>query len=145
MNAGKSLQESQGRRFWTASLVGLVVLWLGFSRPLHAQTEASIFGTITDSTGAVLPGALVTVKSLETGSLRVVTSDEEGRYEAPLVAVGQYQVRAEQEGFRPEVRTGITLVVGQHAEVNLALRVGPVTEAVVVQEQGPLVSVTTHL
>ena len=58
--------------------------------------------------------------------------------------MGQYEVEAEASGLRPEVETGITLVVGQHAEVNLTLRVGQVQEAVIVQEQGPVaVSVTT--
>jgi hypothetical protein len=128
--------------FWKLALV--FSIWLGFANSAWGQSVASISGTITDPTGGVLAGASVMVKNLETSALRIVTTDEAGRYDAPLLAVGQYEIRAEQVGFRAEVRTGITLVVGQHAEVNLTLRVGPVQEAVVVSEDSPVLSVTTQ-
>jgi hypothetical protein len=112
--------------------------------PSCAQTAASISGTITDATGGFLPGASVTVRNLETGSLRLITADDSGRYVATALEVGPYEIRAEKTGFRPEIRTNITLVVGQHAEIDLTLIVGPVQEAVVVQEVSPTVSVTTQ-
>jgi hypothetical protein len=110
----------------------------------NAQTAASISGTVTDATGGFLPAAAVTVRNLETGSVRLITADDSGRYAATALEVGQYEIRAEKTGFRPELRTGITLVVGQHAEIDLTLVVGPVQEAVVVQEDSPTVSVTTE-
>jgi Carboxypeptidase regulatory-like domain len=119
-------------------LLGLAVL------PSHAQTSASISGTITDATGGFLPGASVTVRNLETGSLRLINADDSGRYVATALEVGPYEIRAEKTGFRPEIKTNITLVVGQHAEIDLTLIVGPVQEAVVVQEVSPTVSVTTQ-
>jgi carboxypeptidase family protein len=124
--------------------VVLLSLWLAFANSLWAQTGASISGTITDATGGFLAGANVTVRNLEIGSLRIVTADESGRYVAPALEVGLYEIRAEKTGFRPEVRTGITLVVAQHAEVDLTLTVGQVQEAVIVEEDSPAVSVTTQ-
>jgi hypothetical protein len=123
----------------------LLSLLLGLAvYPSHAQTSASISGTITDATGGFLPGASVTVRNLETGSFRLITADDSGRYVATALEVGPYEIRAEKTGFRPEVKTAITLVVGQHAEIDLTLIVGPVQEAVVVQEVSPTVSVTTQ-
>jgi len=123
----------------------LLSLLLGLAvSPSNAQSSASIFGTITDATGGFLAGASVTVRNLETGSLRLITADDAGRYVATALEVGPYEIRAEKTGFRPEIKTAVTLVVGQHAEIDLTLIVGPVQEAVVVQEVSPTVSVTTQ-
>lgn len=123
----------------------LLSLLLGLAvSPSYAQTSASISGSIADSTGGFLPGASVTVRNLETGSFRRITADDSGRYVATALEVGPYEIRAEKTGFRPEIKTNITLVVGQHAEIDLTLIVGPVQEAVVVQEVSPTVSVSTQ-
>jgi hypothetical protein len=144
MNAHDSLGRRPSRGFWKPAIFLTIWLALGLGNSLPAQTVASISGTITDASGAVLAGASVTVKNLETGSQRSVAADEAGRYDAESLAVGQYEVRAEAAGFRPEIKTGIALVVGQHADVNLTLQVGQVQEAVVVREEGPVVSVSTQ-
>ena len=144
MNAQKSLGRKQIHSFWSRAVVLAIGLTLGLGGSLRGQTVASISGTITDASGAVLAGATVTVKNLETGSQRIVAADDAGRFDAESLVVGQYEVKAEAQGFRPEIRTGLTLVVGQRAEVNLTLRVGQVQEAVVVQEQAAMVSVSTQ-
>jgi Carboxypeptidase regulatory-like domain len=130
--------------FWKHGVVLVIWLSIGFAGAVKGQTMASISGTISDPNRGALAGASVTVKSVETGWLRIVSTDEAGRYDLESLAVGQYQVRAEAPGFQPETKTGITLVVGQHAEVNVTLRLGPLQEAVVVEEQGPVVSVSTE-
>src|SRR6266849_5724813 len=142
MNAWKSPWRHESRSIW--KLAFLLLMGLGLANPSLGQTGASISGTITDLTGGALAGASVTVKNLETGAARIVAADEAGRYIASSLEVGPYEVRAEIPGFRAEIKTGITLVVGQRAEVNLALRVGEVREAVVVTEDSPLLSVTTQ-
>src|SRR6185369_3888007 len=154
MTAGQSLRRQglwrQGATEflkWERMAMGVaaVAMWILLAvSGSQAQTVASISGGVTDSSGAGVAGATVTVKSVETGSQRVITVDDEGRYDVESLGSGQYEVRVEATGFRPEVRTGITLVVGQHAEVNLTLRVGEVQEAVVVQGEIPPVSVTTQ-
>ena len=60
-----------------------------------------------------------------------IVTDNAGRYGAPSLAVGKYEVSAEQAGFRTEVKTGITLAIGQRAEVNLMLAVGGVQQAII--------------
>ncbi len=142
MNAWKSLWR-RGRRS-IRKLAFPLLMGLGLGNPLSGQIGAAISGTITDLTGGALAGASVTVKNLETGAARNIAADEAGRYIASSLEVGLYEVRAEKEGFRAEVRTGITLAVGQQAEVDLTLRVGQLQDAVVVTEDGPVVSVTTR-
>ena len=142
MNLWRSLWRHIGVRIWKQAFLVLIAL---ATAPLSwSQTSNSISGNITDATGGALAGANVTVKNLETGATRIITADEAGRYVAASLSVGLYEVKAEQAGFSVEVRTGITLAVGQQAEVNLTLRVGQVQQAVVVQEDSPVVSVTTQ-
>ena len=107
----------------------------------RAQGASSIGGVVTDPTGAAIPTAAVTVKSLETGAVRSVLSGQDGRYEAPLLAVGSYEVSAEKAGFQP-ARAAITLVIGESATVNLTLSVAQVNEDVQVEESAVGVSVT---
>jgi hypothetical protein len=144
MNMNKNLQAEQFLGFWRRVAFLAASVSVAFGAAAHAQTVASISGAITDESGAVLTGATITVKNDETGAQRIVTADDAGRYDVESLAVGQYEVKAEAAGFRPEIRTGIALVVGQHTEVNLTLRVGQLQEAVIVQEQGPAVSVSTQ-
>ncbi|MGB0123308.1 MAG: carboxypeptidase-like regulatory domain-containing protein, partial [Silvibacterium sp.] len=80
----------------------------------------SISGTVRDTTGAVIPGATVQIRNVETGASRTLTSDGEGRYAAPSVPVGSYSVSAAREGFGTQTQTGIRLVVGQSAVVDLS-------------------------
>src|ERR1700687_4379329 len=143
MNWHRTLLQQSPRDFAKGILLLALLLTLAVS-PSRAQTAASISGTIVDATGGFLPGASVTVRNLETGSLHIAPTDDAGRYVAPALEVGPYEIRADKTGFRPEVRTGVTLVVGQHAELDLTLTVGPVQEAVIVQEDSPTVSVTTQ-
>src|SRR5206468_310504 len=93
--------------------------------------------------GAVLPGATVTVTNVETGIARTAVSGTKGEYRVPALAVGTYEVRAELAGFQMAVRNGITLSVGQEAVVELALQVGNVTEQVTVTGDAPLIETTS--
>ena len=88
------------------------------------KTDASLSGIVQDATGAGVQGATISIKNLETGTRREIETDSDGRYHAPSLAVGRYELTADKTGFRMEHRTGITLVVGQQAEVDLTLRVG---------------------
>ena len=142
MNLRRILRQPISDTFYKQAFLGLTALGLGAT--LQAQTAASISGTITDATGGALAGANVTVKDLETGALRTAMADESGRYLVVSLDVGVYEVRAEEKGFQAEVRTGITLAIGQQAEVNLTLQVGQAQESVVVSEDAPVVSVTTQ-
>jgi hypothetical protein len=107
------------------------------------DTTGTILGTLTDSSGAVLPGVSITVKHVETDQTRTVTSDEAGRYRVPLLPPGRYEVNAQLSGFQTVVRSGITLTVGQEALVNVQMSVGNLSESITVDAAAPLVETTT--
>ena len=104
---------------------------------------AAISGRVTDAAGVVVDGATVTVKSLETGATRVVTTDEAGNFRVLSLPLGPQEVKAEKKGFKAAVRTGIDLEVGQEAVVNLRLEVGELVQQVTVSEEAPVVNTTT--
>jgi hypothetical protein len=106
------------------------------------QSTGSITGTVQDASGAAVPGANVTVRSVETGQTRTLATNESGFYSALSLPVGQYEIRAEKSGFTAVVRTGVTLVVGQQAVVNIAMEVGGVQQAVTVTGEPPLINTT---
>src|SRR5215475_7494728 len=126
------------RRF---ALAGFILV--GSSLCGWAQVNATISGKIEDQTGAAVGGATVTVKSLETGATRIVTTDETGNYRVLSLPVGPQEVRAEKSGFRAAVRTGVNLVVGQEGVVDLKLDIGQVAQEVTVSVDTPLVDATT--
>lgn len=111
--------------------------------PLHAQDDASIEGIVRDSSGAGIPAATVHVINLETGWQRDIQTDDAGRFRAPSVPVGRYEVSADKPGFRSERRPGIALVVGQRQELELTLQVGDVHQIVEVSADPGLLAVTT--
>jgi hypothetical protein len=108
---------------------------LGAALPAFAQSQAingSIEGTVTDTSGAALPGVTVTITNTDTGAQRVVVSGGEGAYRAPLLSLGKYDVVAELQGFKKFEQKGITLSAGQTAVINVALAVGSVSETITV-------------
>ncbi|HXA66571.1 MAG TPA: carboxypeptidase-like regulatory domain-containing protein [Bryobacteraceae bacterium] len=104
---------------------------------------ASISGRVEDATGAGIGGATVTVKNLETGATRVVTTSESGNFRVLSLPVGRQEVKVEKAGFKEAVRTGINLEVGQEAVVNLQLQVGEFAQQVIVSAEAPVVNTTT--
>src|SRR5262249_7325210 len=112
---------------------------------VFAQTStatATILGVVKDTSGAVIPGVSIAVKHTETGLTRTVISSETGDYNVPLLPVGAYELTTAMPGFKQQVRSGINLVVGQQAVINLTLEVGAPGEQVTVTEEAPLVNTT---
>jgi hypothetical protein len=97
-----------------------------------AQDLANIVGTVTDSSGAVIPDVQVTVSNPEQGLIRKVTSNPAGEYTAPRLPIGNYIITVEKAGFQKLVRSGITLQVGETLRVDLPLQVGSAAQEVVV-------------
>jgi hypothetical protein len=121
----------------------LTVVLLGGCLSGWAQDNlADIVGTVTDSTGAVIPNAKVTVANAATAFSREFTSNTAGEYAAHKIPIGDYTITAEASGFQKLVRTGITLTVGQTQRVDLAMTVGQVTQEVTVT--GNVVRVETE-
>jgi Carboxypeptidase regulatory-like domain len=127
-----------------ALLFLLVVLISGaFSTTTSlAQDDAAIHGALSDATGSAIAGGTVKIKNLETGSLRTLITDDSGRFEAPALAVGAYEVSAEKAGFQP-ARAKVNLVLGQRATVDLQLAVAELQQNVQVQETAISADVST--
>ncbi len=136
------MSRLHARSVFICSLFLTAVLYVGGPVVL-AQVAASITGRIEDSSGAAVPNVNVTAKNLETGATRTVMADEAGNYQVLALPVGNYEVKAENTGFKAAVQTGINLVVGQQAVVNLKLEVGAVQEQVTVTSDAALVNTTT--
>lgn len=114
--------------------------------PLTAAPQAitaTISGTVRDPAGAALSEVTITVKNLETGLSRTAMTDNEGRYHVTQLSLGNYEVRAEREGFKTDVRTGIKLTVGREAIVDFTMQVGQITEQITVTGEAPLVESRT--
>ena len=92
---------------WSVALIASLML----PSRAHAQT-ASISGTVTDSSGAAVPGASIELRNTATGATRTVVTDNQGRYSVPELNIGAYELRGSKTGFETTVRSGITLTVG---------------------------------
>lgn len=109
--------------------------------PAAAQSTAingTIEGTITDTSGAALPGVTVTITNTDTGAERVVVTGNEGAYRAPLLPLGSYAVVAELQGFKKFEQRGVSLSAGQTALINVTLSVGSVSETITVTGESPV-------
>ena len=133
----------------TTNYLGILALGMGVvlslsASPLLAQgSTGTITGTVRDSTGAVLPGVEVSVNNVDTGQSRMAISGDEGRYNAPSLPTGNYEIRAELAGFQTGVRTGLRLLLGQEAIVDFSLEIGSISEEVIVSGEAPLVNTTS--
>jgi hypothetical protein len=111
-----------------------------FSLSLLAQGNfGRIMGTVTDQTGAVLGGAVVTVIDVERGIPRSLVTDQAGEYNAPSLIPGTYTVRVEMKGFKTLNRPNIVLEVGKEVRVDLTPQPGEQTQTVTVEATPPLV------
>ena len=120
--------------------------WLLFfllTVPAAAQL-ASITGVVADRSGLPVGAAVVHITNNETGLVRNLVTDDAGRYSAPGLAVGQYQVTASKDGFRSARKTGVTLVVGQEMPIDLTLEVGEVHDTVTVESEPNQVNLSTE-
>src|SRR5690606_24958133 len=110
---------------------------LACALPLAAQTTSTeVLGTVTDETGAVVPGAHVTLLRIATGEKRQAITDNDGNYSFPLIEIGDYTVTVALQGFKTQTQTGINVAYQQKARVNVVLNVGSTTERVEVTAEG---------
>ena len=128
------------RGFWVrfSLLLGFVFL----SGPFYLEAQqgrGTISGTVTDSSGGAVLGATVTITNTRTNAVFTTLTSEVGSYTAPGLAVGEYIVSAELQGFKKAIHKGVTLQVDQKAQVNLSLDVGQIADSVEVVVQTPLV------
>src|SRR5271170_6457195 len=106
----------------TYALVAVSFLLSSFLTLAQAQTGASLSGIVTDQTGAPLRDVTVTVKSVDTGETRTITSDSGGHYQTSGLPLGRFEIRVAKHGFADETRTGISLTAGQDAMVDIKMQ-----------------------
>ena len=119
-------------------LIIAVAIW---GLAAHGQlSTATMFGTVTDTTGAAVPGATLTITQTQTNFVRTTKTNGEGEYRAEFLPVGPYTVKVDYTGFQEFVQTGMVLAAAQQASVNFTLHPGEQTSVVEVTAQVPLVN-----
>lgn len=130
------------RPVWIAAIAALL-LCAGPASAFAQAVTGTLLGTVTDSTGAVVTGAQVTVVNEGTGYTRVVRTDASGEYTAPQVPTGRYTILTEMEGFKAATVSGIEVGVDQRVRIDVALEVGAMTESVTIEATTPLVQTSS--
>ena len=116
----------------------LTVVLMSFGQLAHSQAvNATLVGTVTDSSGAVVPNAKVTVSEISTNVSRSGLTNERGNYTFPNVVPGNYSVQAQLTGFKTETRKSITVLIDTTARVYFQLQPGNVSETVEVTGAPP--------
>ncbi|MCI0621622.1 MAG: Plug and carboxypeptidase regulatory-like domain-containing protein, partial [Acidobacteria bacterium] len=127
----------------SAVLISVVMMAVALFPPtVCAQTTGTIYGQVKDASDAVVAGATVKGRNLGTTLVRSAVTNAEGSYLIPSLPPGNYEVTMELPGFKTFVQSGITLRVGENAQVNAALQVGEVTEKINVESEN--LKVDTH-
>jgi len=108
-----------------------------------AQGLATLRGTVTDSSGAVVPSATITVTQVGTGLTRTVSTDTEGTYLIPALHPADYVLRAQATGFRQSTRNGITLPADKSVTINIQMELGEAAQTLTVEATATQVDTTT--
>src|SRR3977135_1283123 len=139
-DGGISLKKS----VFTLGVFLAFVFCFTVSVPVHAQvTGATLSGTVTDASGAVIAGAQISAKNAATGTSRDATSDSSGFYALPNLTPGDYEVRVSAKGFSTAVQSNLSLAVGQQQQLNFSLKVGETSQTVQVTEAAPQIELTS--
>ncbi len=144
-------RQSNGRRKnWSAGVRGVSVVlgWMMLlalsTAPAFGQAFGTISGTVTDPSGAGVPGAKVTATETLTGFSRRITSGSTGEYVIPNLRPTEYTLTVEAKGFKKAIRKGITLLANQAATVDIRLQLGSTVQTVSVVGAAPLVNTATQ-
>jgi outer membrane receptor protein involved in Fe transport len=121
----------------------LALLSITATLAFSQATTATIQGVVHDQTGAIVPGASITVTNVETRVSSKWMSGPEGNFTAPFLQPGEYEVTGEKPGFKRALRRGITLSVADTSRIDITLEVGATTDTVNITAEAPLVKVDT--
>ena len=129
---------------WRASLLLLIVILLGASAAIaQVANHGSVSGTVTDPSGAVVPGVLLTLRNTGTGNVFSTQTDQYGQYSLQIVPVGQYELTATKQGFKKNVHSAFDVHAAEHTRVDIALLVGTVSEELTITEVPAAVNAVT--
>src|SRR4030095_9940369 len=120
--------------------LGVCLVVLVTSVPAFSQANVGrIFGNISDTSGALMPGTTVTITDVDRGVSRTLVTDEAGAYNAPSLPPGNYKLRAELPGFKTVERPNVVLESAKELKIDLTLEPGAVSEKVTVTDEVPMV------
>src|SRR5579864_1260731 len=136
------IRTTKTATYFVTSVILVVSLWLPATA--HAQVVgATLSGTITDKSGAVIPQASISVKNIDTGIIRTSVTSAAGFYSVPNLLPGTYEIRTSASGFSSELKTGVTLTVGEQQVLDFTLQVGQTSQTVVVTTEAPNVELAS--
>ncbi len=121
------------------ALLAVLALCAGVSPALSQVQTGDITGRVTDNTGAVLPGATVTLTGASLFQPQTATTRETGSFSFPRLPIGTYSLKFEMSGFKTVVREGIRIEIGFTAQVNQAMEISTLLETVTVTGESPVV------
>ena len=125
-------------------LLAALILGIFTTVPIYAQVVgATMSGTVTDPSGAVIPNAQIVIKNTATGVTRNARTDSSGFYNTPNLLPGPYSVAVSASGFSTQVQSGVVLTVGANQVLNVTLQVGKVTNLIQVTSAAPQVQLAT--
>lgn len=116
--------------FWAAAAILTAIMALPGVMQAQGGAQGTILGSMTDNAGLVIPGGKVVITDLQTNVSTSITTNKDGSYSVPYLRPGLYRVSGEKEGFGKAIVDNLTLVVGQSLRVDLAMRLGTVTEMI---------------
>src|SRR5688572_10866860 len=132
-----------GRRaHWIATLLWISILGLPVAAAAQGEASAVVSGVITDAQGGVLPGVTVTLRNVESGTLRTAVTEADGQYRIAGLQPGRYGLRAELSGFAAAEVTNLALTIGLAVQQNLTMALQGIQEALTVTAQAPVVETT---
>lgn len=123
------------RGFFFVFLLGLFTISFSPGVAQAQGTGAQISGTVTDASGAPLPGVKITLTNQDSGVTRVLTSGTDGRYDFVDLANGRYSLQFEHNGFATQQVSGIVLNIGTNIQHDLQMKLGAVQQQVVVRRK----------
>jgi hypothetical protein len=131
------LRNGRLELYWVVTLA-VLVLFLPAALFGQGTSRGTLVGTVTDSTGAVVPDVKITITNIDTGIEQSLTTGDVGVYTVPNLSVGNYTVTAELSGFKQAVVENIRLEVGATYRADIALEVGDLASQVTVEASTPL-------
>src|SRR5271165_3510899 len=136
----RTLSGRNHDKIWfSLGVLALCFSLLGGERLLSQADTGSITGTVTDASGAVVPGVKVSIVAVATNQRQDIATDGAGRYSSGPLHPGEYRVEAERAGFKHLVNKNVVVQVQQTAVMDIAMEVGGVQEVVTVTTAPPMV------
>jgi len=128
---------------WRAVLLSASFGLLSCGAVLAQEVHSTLTGHVSDTSGALVPGAAITVRNIETGAITNVKSNSAGDYTVPFLQQGHYEVTVNEPGFKTYKHSGLLLTTEQTLTENIVLAVGSVSETVTVSGEGALIDTAT--